>query len=114
MKNIGVLVVILVIALTGCFGNKKVAGNIDSDDSVVLKAQNKFLGYTLEQYQSGRSLYETNCNKCHGLKTPKNYSEEEWAKLVPAMSKKANDKKGSNLTDEDQMLIYQYVIAVSH
>jgi cytochrome c5 len=113
MKKYSVFIIVGLIALSGCFGAKKVVEAKSSEESALSKAQAKFPGYTLEQFEDGKNLYETNCNKCHALKTPKNYSEEEWAKLVPSMSKKANDKKGSDLTEEDQILIYNYVIAAS-
>ncbi|MEY2923795.1 MAG: hypothetical protein RLZZ337_335 [Bacteroidota bacterium] len=110
MKIVSFVIVICSIALVGCFANKVVVENSSAD--IVAKAQEKFPGYTVEQFEIGKQLYETKCNLCHGLKVPKNYSDDEWAKLVPRMAKKANDKKNTGLTEEDQMLIYNYVIAM--
>lgn len=66
---------------------------------------------TLAELTRGYELYTANCNKCHGLEDPKEYTEEQWRRLVPAMVPKAN-RKGSNLTPEDENLILQYVLAM--
>lgn len=109
MKEYTVVLVIVSILLLGCFSSKSVVEI--SNQSIVNQAQSEFPGYTVEQYEGGKLLYETKCNLCHAIKNPKNYEKEEWAKLVPDMSEKANKKKGADLSEEDQILIYQYVIA---
>ncbi len=55
----------------------------------------------------GYILFSENCNKCHRLKNPGNYSDEEWHKILPVMSKKAK------LNPEETDLIQTYVLAFS-
>lgn len=39
--------------------------------------------------ENGQRVFETNCNKCHSLKVPANYTQENWVKLVDWMAPKA-------------------------
>ncbi len=57
---------------------------------------------THEQYVEGRSVYEVNCQRCHALKNPQNYTLDEWSKWVDKMAPKAK------LTDEQKTLVLNY------
>jgi hypothetical protein len=75
--------------------------------------QVKFPGYTLAKLESGRIQYEENCQSCHALKDPKDYSDERIRMIVPAMAEKANNKAGTVVVDsEEEVLIMQYMIAI--
>ncbi len=71
------------------------------------RAASKFPGATLASLQQGKSSYEENCGKCHGLKSPTAYNEEQWGKHVKRMAPKARIDKA---TEE---LILQYVVTMS-
>jgi len=70
------------------------------------KAATKYPGATLASLQEGKSLYEGNCGKCHGLKKPSAYNEQQWGKNVARMAPKAKIDKHT----ED--LILQYLVIV--
>jgi cytochrome c5 len=51
----------------------------------------------------GKSLYESNCTKCHQLYAPSDFSKEQWKPIVHQMQKKAH------LTDLEGLKIYNYL-----
>jgi len=77
------------------------------DQTDVVRVSDKFPGYTLADLSEGKTLYEENCKKCHGLKDPKKFSEEQWNKIVPPMAKKAK------IDAQQEESIRKYVITMS-
>ena len=71
------------------------------------RAASKYPGASLATLQQGKTMYEENCSKCHGLKSPTAYNEEQWGKHVKRMAPKA---RIDNATEE---LILQYVVTMS-
>jgi len=71
------------------------------------RAASKYPGASLATLQQGKTMYEENCSKCHGLKSPTAYNEEQWGKHVKRMAPKARIDKA---TEE---LILQYVVTMS-
>ena len=71
------------------------------------RAASKYPGASLATLQQGNTMYEENCSKCHGLKSPTAYNEEQWGKHVKRMAPKARIDKA---TEE---LILQYVVTMS-
>lgn len=105
MKKILLPVFLLVLAIA-C--SKKSAPVTPVDLS---KVADRFPGYTLEQYQSGKSLYEQYCGSCHTLKKPGACSEEKWARIVPPMVSKVNKEAGAEVLNTDKKeLILRYLI----
>lgn len=51
----------------------------------------------------GKSLFENNCGKCHGLYNPKDFNAEQWTPIMSRMQKKAR------ISDEDREKIYAYL-----
>ena len=41
-------------------------------------------------YAKGKDLYELKCAKCHKLRDPSDYSDDEWASWMVKMKKKAH------------------------
>lgn len=41
---------------------------------------------TLEQLQQGRALYTSNCNACHYLYSPDDFSASTWPSIVAQMA----------------------------
>ena len=54
-------------------------------------------------YAAGKTLYESKCIKCHGLKPVNDFSKEQWDKILPAMMDKAK------LTSEEKVQVNDYV-----
>ena len=69
---------------------------------------------TMASLNEGKSIVETQCTKCHGLKNPKKFSVEEWNSIVPKMAVKANKKAGTEVIDARKKdLILQYVTTMA-
>ena len=51
----------------------------------------------------GKTLYETNCNKCHELINPGKFTETEWTKNLNWMAPKAK------ITDTQKQTIFAYL-----
>lgn len=76
------------------------------------RVKDKFPGYTLDQLNDGKFLYEMNCAMCHDLVPPVAETEEEWRAVVPGMVIKANRKNGNTLDAEGEEKILRYVITM--
>ena len=103
MKTISILTV-SVLLLAACAAKKTA---VVISDAAANRASAKYPGATLATLQQGKTLYEDNCGKCHGLKSPTAYNEEQWGKHVKRMAPKAKIDKPT----ED--LILQYVVTMS-
>ena len=65
---------ILGLALTGCAGPARATDSTTADSS------------------AGQKIYVAKCAKCHKFYDPAKYSEEDWAKWMGKMSRKAKLK----------------------
>lgn len=102
------IILVLIIGFSGCISAKlAVPTQIDAD-----RMQQTFPGYSLKELNNGKSLYEQNCNTCHGLKKPSARSKTEWEEIVPRMVIKANKKKPESLNTQDEQLILRYLITM--
>ena len=55
----------------------------------------------------GYDVYARSCHKCHGLKNPANFTNEQWNKILPVMAKRAK------LTQDEVGLVHTYVTTFS-
>lgn len=92
MKSKIVTVALLAITLYSCGGSKSATPMVDAKKVV-----------TTTSLEEGKSLYESNCAKCHKLYDATDFSKEEWKPIVGKMQKKAH------LTDEQGTMIYNYL-----
>jgi cytochrome c len=102
MKKISVVSIMVIL----CSCSAKFITPTQSD---VDRVANTYSGYTLAELNQGKSIYEQNCNKCHGLKKLSSQSEKDWNEVVPEMVAKANKKAGSIIIDakaQEQLLKY--------
>ena len=60
---------------------------------------------TLAKLEEGKMLYNTKCQRCHGLYNTKAYTAAEWRVNVNAMSQKAR------LVAGEKEAIYNYLAA---
>lgn len=108
------------LVLSAC-ASRPTANTSSSDNTAAVttqadvdRAKAKFPGLTLAKLESGRMSYEADCQTCHALKDPNDFSEDHISTIVPIMAKKANDKAGRTVVDlEEQDLIMKYMIAIS-
>lgn len=102
MKVSNVFYLSLALVVSACGTTLLIPNETD-----VVRVSDKFSGYTLAELNEGKTLYEVNCQKCHGLKDPKKYTEEQWNKIVPPMAKKAK------IDAQQEETIRKYVITMS-
>lgn len=67
---------------------------------------------TVAELIEGKGLYEDKCSRCHGLKDPVAFSNEEWNRIVPNMANKARGRQIS-LTSEQEQSILRYLETMS-
>jgi cytochrome c5 len=106
----GVCVAVLVACGTAKNSTPKV--ELLPTQADVDRVQAKFPGYTLDELNQGKQLFESNCNLCHRLKNPASESESEWREIVPRMVKKVNNKEGHHIDEAGQEKILRYVITM--
>jgi cytochrome c5 len=69
----------------------------------------KIPGLTMEQLTAGKTNFEQQCGKCHGLKNPASRNEAQWRQTVPKMSAKAKNKFKKDVIDaamQESILAY--------
>lgn len=77
------------------------------------RMQSKYPGYTLEELNQGKAMFEKHCADCHRLKNPTKFSEEKWQNIVPKMVKKVNKKHPNAIDEANRDLILKYVITMN-
>jgi cytochrome c5 len=98
-----------VLALVSCSAKLLVPTQADAD-----RGMTKYEGLSLTSLLEGKALFEQNCSKCHGLKSPTSRNEEKWNKIVPIMVKKVNKKAGKEELDAaEEQLILKYLVTMS-
>ena len=109
MKTKTILISITVVLMSACSVKLMDLTQTDAE-----RGSAKFKGATLETLNQGKSIFQENCNECHGLKRPSSRTEERWNKIVPTMVKKLNLKMGKEVIDaKKQELLLQYLVTMS-
>lgn len=68
---------------------------------------------TLSQLELGRATFQANCNLCHELFKPSQFSEEKWIEVVPGMVEAVNNKYGSTEIDsKEEEALLRYVLTM--
>ena len=106
MKN--AILIFTLLILVSCASTKIITTTSQAD---VDRVAAKYPGFTLEQLNQGKMLFETHCNNCHGLKKPASRTAEQWSKIVPRMAVKVN-KKSEVLNTQGQELILRYLVTM--
>lgn len=112
MKRIAIFASCLI--LSACSSSRSTTGSTSAPTQAdVQRIQAKFPDATLAKLEAGRLSYEQDCQTCHALKDPKDYSEERIRMIVPVMAEKANNKAGTVVVNsEEEVAIMQYMIAI--
>jgi hypothetical protein len=79
------LIVAILISIGGC---KK--SSSDSSGCYTPTNADTTATATLAELQQGRSLYISNCNKCHSLYSPDNYAPSQWKSILSSMGPKTS------------------------
>lgn len=100
------LVFISLAFVVACTSHKALTQSPSQSD--VDYAAQKWPGTTLADLNQGKTLYEQNCGKCHGLKSPTSRDEQGWNQIVPPMARKAK------VDNNTETLILKYLVTASH
>ena len=63
-------------------------------------------------FYKGQRLYRSNCNTCHALKNPSDYTADRWRTVLPIMVGNVN-KNDDILSSRDQEMMLDYVLSLS-
>jgi cytochrome c5 len=118
MKKLTVILIVGLLTACGSSKNstatKNAATTADKKPAVVVidpelaKAQAKVPGITMKELSQGRSLFIERCSNCHALKSPSDYTQQQWDPILVRMTMKAN------IYDNAQkLLIRNYLVANS-
>lgn len=89
---------VLLIFITGC------SKSTNSGSSLYTPTISDITGTaTLIDLQQGRTLYMNNCNSCHGLYSPDDYTPGQWKSIISNMGPR------TGLHAADIALITKYV-----
>jgi hypothetical protein len=103
------LILSVTLIIAGCSAKLIMPSQADSD-----RMSTKYPGYSLVELNEGKTLYETNCGNCHGLKKPSAHTEQQWSGIVPDMVRKVNKKAGKELLNRsNEESILRYVVTMS-
>ncbi len=75
---------LLATAISGC---SKVS--TPGSNAYVPTAADATATATLADLQSGRTLFINNCDRCHNLPVPENYTPAQWRTILPNMTNRA-------------------------
>jgi len=101
MKNKNYLVLILFTSILLLFSCQK--NSVDTNSLYVPSAANVTTNATLAELQEGRILYIENCNRCHGLYSPDNFTPTQWKSILSKMSPK------TSMSSSDIQLVTKYL-----
>jgi cytochrome c5 len=95
-KPVFFLLSLLVLTFASCAKDPASTVYIPSAADVTAKA-------TLAELQQGRTLYVNNCDRCHSLPIPDNYSVSQWNSIMPGMCSRCG------FTAAETLVITKYV-----
>lgn len=91
MKTATTLVIISAIVFA-CH-RKTIASSDDIIISNKTKTETKKATTNSETVSAGQNVYSSRCGRCHYLKTPQDYTLQQWDNILKTMISKANLKK---------------------
>ena len=101
-------ILLSLIGLSAC--SAKLIAPVQSD---VDRVSTKYPGYSLEDLNAGKDLYQHTCNRCHFRPNPRSRSATKWEEIVPRMVNRLNRKKNREVVDSHQQdLILRYLITM--
>ena len=102
-------IIFSVVLLAAC-GSTKLLTPTQTDAQ---RGAQTYPGYTLAQLNEGKSLFETKCTQCHGLKSPMKKGPDKWPGTVERMVKKASKSETKKISASEQESITKYLVTMS-
>jgi cytochrome c5 len=91
MKTAATLVMIAIVVFA-CH-RKTVAASDDIVISNRAKTETIKTASNSETVSAGQNVYSSRCGRCHYLKTPQDYTQQQWDNILKSMIPKANLNK---------------------
>ncbi len=111
MKKVVVIFSVVILAACGSSKNNistTTNKTITEVNPELANAQAKVPGITMKELTDGRKLYIERCSNCHALKSPGDYTSQQWVPILAKMTERAH------IYDEGQkQLIRNYLVAHS-
>ena len=104
MKSYIRLALVIILPFSLWFCSSHVLAPTDSEVKNII---DKYPGMDSTAINRGYIIFSENCHHCHKLKEPSRYSDEDWQKILPVMSKRAK------LSKEETVKVQAYVSAFS-
>ncbi len=105
MKRIATIVLMGAVVFASCskkaHSSKSTTATTNTVTEETVKTNNNNVDAAAMVAQ-GKTVYETRCNKCHGLKTVNNYTAQNWDGILKSMAPKAH----LNQAETDQVTAY--------
>jgi len=98
---ISLLVIVAAAAIFGVSCTKNGGG--DTSSLYVPTSADATANATLQELTQGRALYISNCNACHQLFNPDNYTPTQWRSIVSTMGPR------TSMSSSDIQLITKYL-----
>jgi hypothetical protein len=96
--------VLVVFSITGLLFIVSCKKNSDNTNSLYIPSSADTTSTaTLLELQQGRALYISNCNSCHNLYSPDDYTVLQWKSILPNMTPR------TNMTASEILLVTKYV-----
>jgi mono/diheme cytochrome c family protein len=76
------ILVTSIILAAGC----SKSGSGDTSSLYVPTSADATANATLQELTQGRALYISNCNACHQLYNPDNFTPSQWSSIISSMS----------------------------
>lgn len=96
---------VLSVVMVNCSSTKKAStipgASTATPEARVAEAKKN---YSEDQMAEGKTLWETNCNKCHKLYAPESRNVDKWEAVLPRMVKRAK------MTDTQAGMVRAYLI----
>ena len=91
------IIIICTIAILATSCSPKTSGTV----APIVKEEAVLPTVELKQ---GKSIYDSKCSQCHAPMVIKNYTQEQWNRILPDMSIRAN------LIAKDAALVQAYIV----
>ena len=100
MKNyhLQILFVFFLVLTGGCSKNAADTSSLYTPTNANVTAN-----ATLQELQQGRALYISNCNSCHALVSPDNYTPAHWKSVVSSMAPR------TGMSTSEILLVIKYL-----
>lgn len=92
-----------ILAMVNC--SPKASKSVSTEPAPT--AEQMKANFSEEQMAQGKTIWESNCNRCHKLFAPESRDNEKWDRVLKRMIPKAK------LSPEDGALVRAYLIAHS-